>query len=310
MTAPPDFSGYRAPHSEHPYRAHPFEPPKQKGPCLSCHREGHLAQNCPTWKGRCYRCHEAGHTSESCSLPDKRGRATRIIATDNRELARALATITRELQEIKAKLRPNWAWRTIRPFRERTAAHEPRKPPEGPKPPDPPKPKLPQPKPPEPPEPKPPEQVQQRTDLQGCDPPPHMHIGENTTTVFRIPPVPAWCVSAKTWKTMTPAECRQSELDYHNSKDKEYDSHMIRHTRSNAWLLANFPENPDTCPFAGCVATLFAMNYLDNMWTPGWGYIKEPAAEPKPPDKQLNTPTEHPTTSATKRNEKQRRKKK
>ena len=179
MTAPPDFSGYRAPLSEHPYRAHPFEPPKQQGPCLSCHREGHLAQNCPTWKGRCYRCHEAGHTSESCSLPDKRGRATRIIATDNRELARALATITRELQEIKAKLRPNWAWRTLRPFRERTAAREPRKPPEGPKPPD-------------PPQPKPPEQ--QRNDLQGCDPPPHMHIGENDITISSAPFVPAWCI--------------------------------------------------------------------------------------------------------------------
>ena len=272
MTAPPDFSGYRA-HSEHPYRAHPFEPRKQQGPCLSCHREGHLAQNCPTWKGRCYRCHEAGHTSESCSLPDKRGRATRIIATDNRELARALANITKQLQEIKAQLKPNWAWRTLRPFRERTASHN-RKPPEEPKP-------L------EAQQPKPPEAQKQRTDFQGCDPPPHMHIGENMRTLSRLPPVSEWCIpGVKAWCTPTPEDYRQREEEYENSKNKEYDSWMILHTRDNAWLLKNFPKNPDTDPFNGAIAFVYVANFHDNMWR---AKSHHPPHEPKPPDDEDDT---------------------
>ena len=237
-----------------------------KGPCLACHREGHAAKNCPTWKGRCYRCHKEGHTSESCSLPDKRGKATRITANDNRELARALANITRQLQDIKAQLKPNWAWRTLRPFRERTASHN-RKP-------------LEEPNPLEAQQPKPPEVQKQRTDLQGCDPPLHMHIGENMMTVSRLPPVPAWCVSAKTWHTLTPAECRQSEADYENSNNKKYDDGMILHTRDNTWLLKNFPKNPHTDRFAGAVASLYAMHFHDNMWLPGWGHIQQhPQAE-------------------------------
>ena len=282
MTAPPEFSGYRAPHSEHPYRAHPFEPPKQQGPCLSCHREGHLAQNCPTWKGRCYRCHKEGHVSNTCTLPDKRrkrpaatNQPTKTNTNENPELARALAYINKELREIKARLQPNWAWRTLPRFGERKAKITP------------------QPKPPEElgvtkPQIELPQEIEihqetpkdLRTDLQGCDPPLHMHIGENMMTVSRLPPVPAWCVSAKTWHTLTPAECRQSEADYENSNNKKYDDGMILHTRDNTWLLKNFPKNPNTDPFAGAVASLYAMHFHDNMWLPGRGHIQQhPQAE-------------------------------
>jgi len=166
-TKRPTHAQRRQPHAE----GRPTK--QQQGPCLACHREGHVAKNCPTWKGRCYRCRKEGHTSESCSLPDKRGKATRITANDNRELARALANITQQLQEIKAQLRPDWAWRTLRPFRERIAKHNPpRKPPEETKVTEP-KINFPQITPKDP----------WRTDLQGCDPPPHMHIGANNTTM-------------------------------------------------------------------------------------------------------------------------------
>ena len=124
-----------------------------------------MANNCPIWKDRCYRCHKEGHTSNTCTLPDKR-RTT--IANDNRDLASALATITRELQEIKAKLRPNWAWRTLRPFRERAAAHQPRKPPEGPKPPEAPQPQPLEPS--QPPEEKKPTEPPQQAQLMNSNP--------------------------------------------------------------------------------------------------------------------------------------------
>ena len=267
-------------------RPHPTK--QQQGPCHACHREGHAAKNCPAWKGRCYRCQKEGHTSESCTLPDKRRKVTRIIANDNRELARALANITQQLQEIKVQLRPNWAWRTLRSFRERTATHiQPRKPPEETEPKNTFQPAFTyQPKPPEA-SPKPPEAQKQRTDLQGCNLPPHLYIGEKNMSVPRLPPA-----STKTWKNMTPEECRQSELDYQKSKNKDNDDWMILHTRDNTWLFETFPKNPHTDPFAGSVATIYAMHVLDNIWTPGWAplpplpYPRFAPLEPKPPHKQ------------------------
>ena len=301
MTAPPEFSGYRAPHFEHPYRAHPFEPPKhttqrpphvqrrpphaeghqrptqQHKPCHACHHEGHVANDCPTWKDRCYRCHEVGHASNSCALPDKRRkRPTRIIANDNRELARALTNINRVLGEIKARLDPNWAWRTLRPFRERTAQYNaPRKHPE--------EPQIDFPyNTPEAPQPKPPEAPQLRSDVQGCESPSHMHIGDNNMTVPRPQPNDRYMYDANGQgyliKTPTPSDeeedtrIREEEFQQYdegyndNGYDDGYDSDLWRPDCGPTVLHDHCPTGTD--PFSQAIA------------------MAHKATKPKPPTEQ------------------------
>ena len=34
--------------------------------CFSCHRSGHVSQNCPQWAGRCFRCRAHGHKGADC----------------------------------------------------------------------------------------------------------------------------------------------------------------------------------------------------------------------------------------------------
>ena len=82
-----------------PPRAEGYQPPKRgkTDTCHACHREGHLALDCPSWKNRCYRCHGHGHTSKACNLPDQRrknvpsdraSRPTRLKAPRRRRSAR------------------------------------------------------------------------------------------------------------------------------------------------------------------------------------------------------------------------------
>ena len=324
MTAPSDFSGYRAPHSEHPYRAHPFEPPKlathrpnvQRRPlqpeCHACHREGHVANDCPIWKDRCYRCHKEGHASNTCTLPDKRrkhpaatNQQTKTITNENLELARALTEINNELREINARLRPNWAWRTLPPFRERkTKKIPPQNPPEelGVT-----KPKIELPKPPEPPQPpeepkapqrKPPEE-KQRTDMQGCAMPPNMHTGDHGTTVPlpqpNRPPQFKYDTTCQGFviKTPTPSDdeedtrIREQELqqgDYDDEYDVGYDSDLWRQGTDRESDHDHCPTGTD--PFSRAIA-LAHKNVL---------------GEPKPPTEQQQQPK--------KRHAKQRRRKK
>ena len=315
MTAPPDFSGYRAPHSEQPYRAHPFAPPKrathrpnvQRRPlqpeCHACHREGHVANDCPIWKDRCYRCHKEGHASNTCTLPDKRrkhpaatNQQTKTITNENLELARALTEINNELREINARLRPNWAWRTLPPFRERKTkkAHiQPRKaqPYE-----------LPQPKSPAPPE--PPKPVQLRTDLQGCDPPPHM-CSENNMTAPRPQPNDQYMYDANGQKylikTPTPSDededtrIREEELQHDdgyndNSYDDGYDSDLWRQDCGPTLLHDHCPTGTD--PFSQAIA------------------MAHKATKPKPPTEQQQQQQQQKQQQTNSRHAKHKRRKK
>ena len=114
-----------------------------------------------------------------------------------------------------------------------------------------------------------------------------MHMGENMMTLSRLPPVSEWCIpGVKAWRTPTPEEYRKREEEYDNSDNKEYDINLILHTRDNAWLLKNFPKNPDTDPFMGAIAGLYVANFHDNMWLAKSRHLP---TEPKPPDVEDDT---------------------
>ena len=78
--------------------------------CFSCHREGHVSRDCPSWAGRCFRCGAVGHKGSECSrvrssspLPFRSPSSHGLSPSISRSLARpsfaeVCATTQRPLQ--------------------------------------------------------------------------------------------------------------------------------------------------------------------------------------------------------------------
>ena len=80
-------------HQPSPLESPPLETSARS--CFSCHRSGHVSQNCPQWAGRCFRCRAHGHKGADCPTHASRSPSPRhTFAAVTASLSPGLTTAT------------------------------------------------------------------------------------------------------------------------------------------------------------------------------------------------------------------------